>query len=182
MIWSKIWKRFFIIAPATKVDFLETTVNYNWKEYIILRVPYSIINELYKKDFEKIIQPKSEDDVNNTIEAVWFDFIRSPRVEVEYSLDDKNAYLEIKTFKSKVISNKKVEYENLETLSCVIIDYEFNWDYLHFEEVLFADTIKKNSYKIILDKTKLKENCMIVYIDIFWNEKREIINLDTFNK
>lgn len=182
MIWSKIWKRFFIIAPATKVDFLETTVNYNWKEYIILRVPYSIINELYKKDFEKIIQPKSEDDVNNTVEAVWFDFIRSPRVEVEYSLEEDKAILELKIFKSKVISNKKVEYENLETLSSVIVDYEYNWDYLHFEEVLFADTIKKNNYKITLDKTKLKENCMIVYIDIFWNEKREIINLDTFNK
>jgi hypothetical protein len=35
-----------------------------------LRVPYSIIKELHKKDFEKIIQPKSETDVNNTVEAV----------------------------------------------------------------------------------------------------------------
>jgi DNA modification methylase len=71
MIWNKIWKKFYIICPATKVDFLETTVNYNRKEFIILRVPYSIIKELHKKDFEKIIQPKSETDVNNTVEAVW---------------------------------------------------------------------------------------------------------------
>lgn len=181
IIWNKIWKKFYIIAPATKVDFLETTVNYNGKEFIILRVPYSIINELNKKDFEKIIQPKSEADVNNTVEAVWFDFIRSPKVEVEYLSDEKNAYVKIHTFHSKVISNKIVEYENLETLSSVIIDYEYNGDYLHFEEVLFADTIKKNDYKITLDKTRLEKDCMIVYIDIFGNEKREKINLHTFN-
>lgn len=181
IIWNKIWKKFYIIAPATKVDFLETTVNYNGKEFIILRVPYSIINELNKKDFEKIIQPKSEADVNNTVEAVWFDFIRSPKVEVEYSSDEKNAYIKINIFHSKTISSKIVEYENLETLSSVIIDYEYNWDYLHFEEVLFADTIKKNDYKITLDKTRLERDCMIVYIDIFGNEKREKINLHTFN-
>ena len=182
MIWNKIGKKFYIIAPATKVDFLETTVHYNWREYIILRVPYSIINELHKKDFEKIVQPRSEMDVNNTVEAVWFDFIRSPKVEVEYSLEGDKAIIELKTFQSKVISNKKVKYGNLETLSCVIIDYEYNWDYLHFEEVIFSDKIRKDDYKISLDKTRLKDNCMIVYIDIFWNEKREIIHLDTFNK
>ncbi len=181
IIWNKIWKKFYIIAPATKVDFLETTVHYNGKEFIILRVPYSIINELNKKDFEKIIQPKSEADVNNTVEAVWFDFIRSPKVEVEYLSDDKNVYIKINTFHSKVISSKRVEYENLETLSSVIIDYEYNGDYLHFEEVLFADTIKKNDYKITLDKSRLEKDCMIVYIDIFGNEKREKINLHTFN-
>ena len=53
---------------------------------------------------------------------------------------------------------------------------------MHFEEVIFADKIKKNDYKISLDKSRLRDDCMIVYIDIFWNEKREIINLDTFNK
>jgi len=177
IIWNKIWKKFFIIVPATKVDFLETTVTYNKKEYIILRVPYSIINELHKKDFEKIIQPKSEADVNNTVEAVWFDFIRSPKVEVEYSNDEKNVFIKIYTFKSKVIFSKQTDFENLETISSVIIDYDYNWEYLHFEEVLFADTIKKNNYVITLDKEKLKTDCMIVYIDIFWNEKREIINL-----
>ncbi|MDP2090567.1 MAG: site-specific DNA-methyltransferase [Candidatus Gracilibacteria bacterium] len=182
IIGNKIGKKFFIIVPATKVDFLETTVNYNKKEYIILRVPYSIINELHKKDFEKIIQPKSEADVNNTVEAVGFDFIRSPKVEVEYTIDDQNAYIKLITFKSKVIFNKQTDFENLETLSSIIIDYNYNGEYLHFEEVLFADIIKKNDYIITLNKSKLVTDCMIVYIDIFGNEKREKINLKTFNQ
>jgi hypothetical protein len=36
-----------------------------------------------------------------------------------------------------------------------------------FEEVLYADQIKKNDYKISLDKNRLKQDCMIIYIDIF---------------
>jgi len=182
-IWNKIWKRIYIIAPATKIDWImEDVVNINWREYFLLRVPYSIIKELYTKDFEKIKQPTSEDDVNNTVEAVWFDFIRIPKVKVDYSLKWEKALIKINTFESKVISKKKLDYKNLETLSTVIIDYEYNWEYLSFEEVLFADKIKKNDYIIELDKTRLNKDCMIVYIDIFWNEKKEIITLENFTK
>ena len=180
-IWAKIWKRIYIIAPATKIDWImEDVVNINWREYFLLRVPYSIIKELYTKEFEKIKQPTSEDDVNNTVEAVWFDFIRVPKVKVDYNLNWDKAEIKINTFESKVISKKKLDYKNLETLSTVIIDYEYNWEYLSFEEVLFADIIRKNDYIIEIDKTRLKEKCMIVYIDIFWNEKKEIITLRNF--
>lgn len=180
-IWNKIWKRIYIIAPATKIDWmLEDIVNINWREYFLLRVPYSIIKELYTKDFEKIKQPTSEDDVNNTVEAVWFDFIRVPKLKVEYKINWKKAEIKLLEFESKVISNKQLDYKNLETLSTVIIDYNYNWEYMNFEEVLFADVIKKNDYIISLDKEKLNNKCMIIYIDIFWNERKEIITIDNF--
>lgn len=180
-IWNKLWKRVYIIVPATKIDWmLEDIVNINWREYFLLRVPYSIIKELYTKDFEKIKQPTSEDDVNNTVEAVWFDFIRVPKLKVEYKINWKKAEIKLLEFESKVISNKPLDYKNLETLSTVIIDYNYNWEYVNFEEVLFADVIKKNDYVISLDKEKLKNKCMIIYIDIFWNERKEIITIDNF--
>ena len=99
-----------------------------------------------------------------------------------YASDDKKAYITINTFESKVISNKKLDYKNLETISTVIIDYDYNGEYVNFEEVIFADKIKKNDYKIELSKAKIKNNCMIIYIDIFGNEKKEIITIDTFTK
>lgn len=180
-IWDKLWKRIFVIAPATRIDWiLEDVVNINWREYFLLRVPYSIIKELYSKDFEKIKQPKSEDDVNNILEAVWFDFIRIPAVNVSYYEEWNKACIKINTFESKVISNKKLDYKNLETLSTVIIDYEYNGEYVNFEEVLFANEIEKNWYVIELDKKRLDKECMIIYIDIFWNEKKEIITIDNF--
>ena len=180
-IWDKLWKRIFVIAPATRIDWiLEDVVNINWREYFLLRVPYSIIKELYSKDFEKIKQPKSEDDINNILEAVWFDFIRIPTVNVSYNTKWSKAYIKINTFESKVISNKKLDFKNLETLSTVIIDYEYNGEYVNFEEVLFANEIEKNWYVIELDKKRLNKECMIIYIDIFWNEKKEIITIDNF--
>ncbi len=180
-IGNKLWKRIFIIAPATKIDgIFEDVVHLNWREYFLLRVPYSIIKELYTKEFEKIKQPTSEDDVNNTVEAVGFDFIRIPKVKVNYSLKWEKACIQLETFESKVISNKKLEYKNLETLSNVIIDYDYNGEYIKFEEVIFADKIKKNDYIIELDSKQLKTDCMIIYIDIFWNERKEIISLETF--
>lgn len=185
-IGKKLGKRVFIIAPATRVDFLETTVSRGGREYIILRVPYSIINELgINKDFRKIEQPKSESDVNNTVEAVGFDFMRAPKVEVEYSKKGKDAIIEIKTFKSKTISKTPTEYENLETLSLVMVDYEYDMEAteknVDFEMVAFsADIRKNNENKIVLDAERLKKPCMVIYMDIFGNEKREVISIENF--
>lgn len=184
-IGKKFGKRVFIIAPATRVDFLETTVSRGGREYIILRVPYSIINELsLNKDFRKIEQPKSESDVNNTVEAVGFDFMRAPKVEVAYSKKGKDAVVEIKTFKSKTISKTPTEYENFETLSLVMIDYEYDMEAVEknvdFEMVVFSDEIRKNENKIILDAKRLEKPCMVIYMDIFGNEKREVITIENF--
>lgn len=178
IIGKKITKKFYIICPASKVDFIEDVVKYENVEYYILRVPYSIISELHKRPFDKIRQPASEDDINNTVDAVGFDFIQIPKIELDYKKSDYSIH--IKTFESKTITKKPLELENLESLSMVIIDYNYNWEYVNFEEVLYADQIKKNGYKISLDKERLKQDCMIIYIDIFWNEKREIISLKSF--
>lgn len=179
IIWSKIGKKFFIICPASKVNFIEDVVKYDNTQYYILRVPYSIISEIHKRPFEKMHQPISEDDVNNTVDSVWFDFIQIPTVELEYNKSDYS--ITIKTFKSKTISKKPIQMENLESLAMVIVDYEYNWEYVNYEEVLYAKDLKKQDYKFKLDKNRLNEDCMIIYIDIFWNEKREIINKNSFN-
>jgi len=180
-IGKQLTKRVFIIAPASRVDFFDTSVTIWTTEYHILRVPYSIINELANNDNrEKIQQPKSEDDVNNTVNAVWFDFMQAPKVEVTYIRNKNDYMILIDTFISKAILKKYIKYDNYETLSMVIIDYNYNGQYVSFEEVLFADSIKKNNYHISINANKLKDQCMIIYIDIFGNEKREIISINNF--
>lgn len=181
LIWEKVWDKFYIIAPASHVNFLEDVVKKWNTEYYILRIPYSIINELHKKDFDKVKQPKSEQDVNDTVDAVGFDFIQIPNTKCEYFIENDIAIIKINEFYSRVISKKPLELDNLESLSMVFIDYNYNHEYLKLEEVYYADKLKKNDYKIELNTWKLDSDCMIVYIDIFWNEKREIINLSTFN-
>ncbi|RJQ43645.1 MAG: hypothetical protein C4538_11690 [Nitrospiraceae bacterium] len=59
-------RRFFIIAPAASVQFLEDYIDKGKIKYFVLRIPYSIIEEIHNRGFSKIKQPVSELDVNDT--------------------------------------------------------------------------------------------------------------------
>lgn len=188
---EKIGRRFFIIAPAASVRFLEDYIEKGKIRYFILRIPYSIIEQIHRKGFTKIRQPGSENDVNDTVDAVGFDFIHIPAVECEYLIAEKEGQLRqgegaddciirISKFESKVISRKPIEYQNLKTLSMVMLDYDYNGEFFDLDDVYYAEDLKKNNYEVRFDKGKVKQQMMIIYIDIFGNEKREIKTLAEF--
>jgi site-specific DNA-methyltransferase (adenine-specific)/adenine-specific DNA-methyltransferase len=189
---DKIGKRFFIIAPAASVRFLEDYFEMGKTKYFILRIPYSIIEEIHNRGFTKIKQPISEMDVNDTVDAVGFDFIQAPTVECRYFLDKpqktdlfnqniKECVIKIEKFESKVISRKPLEFDNLETLSMVMLDYDFDGEVFNIDEGFYAEGLKKNGYEVRFAENKFKGQIMIIYIDIFGNEKREVKTLTTFN-
>jgi len=190
---DKIGKRFFIIAPAASVQFLEDYIEKGKTKYYILRIPYSIIEEIHNRGFTKIKQPVSEIDVNDTVEAVGFDFIQVPTVECQYFIEDKKGQLglgkgtkecviKIEKFESRVISRKPLEFANLETLSIVMLDYNFDGEVFDLDEVFYAENLKKhalskaegNGYEVRFTEDQVKGQIMIIYIDIFGNEKREV--------
>jgi len=180
-IGNKIGKRFFIIAPAASVVFLEDYIEKGKTKYFILRIPYSIIEEIYNRGFTRIRQPVSEMDVNDTIEAVGFDFIQVPAVECKYARDAHECVIKIDKFESNVISRKPLKFDNLETLSMVMLDYDFNGEVFNLDEVFYAEDLKSNGYEIRFTKNKVKGQIMIIYVDIFGNEKREVKTLADFN-
>lgn len=188
---TKISRRFFIIAPAASVSFLEDYIEKGKTKYFVLRIPYSIIEEIHNRGFTKIKQPVSEMDVNDTVDAVGFDFIQVPRVECKYFLDKprkpelldhktKECVIKIEKFKSKIISRKPVIFPNLETLSMVMVDYDFDGEVFDLDDVFYADDLKNNDYEVRFSKDRGREQMMIIYIDIFGNEKREIKKLSDF--
>lgn len=188
---DKIGQRFFVIAPAASVAFLEDYIEKGNTRYFVLRIPYSIIDELHRKGFTHMKQPVSEMDVNNTVDAVGFDFIQIPDVECEYYLDepegqaalghgDKDAVIKIKKFESNIISKKPLHYENMETLSMVMVDYDYDGKVFNFDEVFYAEDLKKQDYEVRFDSDKLDGQMMLIYIDIFGNEKREVKRLKDF--
>lgn len=190
---DKIGRRFFIIAPAASVQFLEDYIEKGKTKYFVLRIPYSIIEEIHNRGFSKIKQPVSEMDVNDTVDAVGFDFIQVPTVECKYFIDDKKGQLElgkgtkecvikIERFESKVISRKPLEFANLETLSMVMLDYDFNGEVFDLDEVFYADDLKKNGYEVRFAEDKVRGRVMVIYIDIFGNEKREVKNIKNFGR
>jgi site-specific DNA-methyltransferase (adenine-specific)/adenine-specific DNA-methyltransferase len=188
---DRVGRRFFIVAPAASVMFLEDYIERGNTRYFVLRIPYSIIDELHRKGFTHIKQPVSEMDVNDTVDAVGFDFIQIPEVECEYYLDKprgqvglghsgKDAVIKINRFESNIISKKPVHFENFETLSMVMVDYDYNGEVFNFDDVFYAEDLKKQDYEIRFDSTKLDGQMMLIYIDIFGNEKREVKKLGDF--
>jgi site-specific DNA-methyltransferase (adenine-specific)/adenine-specific DNA-methyltransferase len=188
----KIGRRFFIIAPAASVQFLEDYIEKGETKYFILRIPYSIIEEIHSRGFSKIKQPVSETDVNDTVDAVGFDFIQVPTVECKYFVDDKKGQLNIgegtkecviklEKFESKVISRKPLNFTNFETLSMVMLDYSFDGEVFDLDEVFYAESLKKNDYEVRFVEDNVEGQIMVIYIDIYGNEKREVKTLSDFN-
>jgi len=192
---DKIGKLFFIITPAANVQFLEDYVEKDGIKYFILRIPYSIISEIHQKGFTSIKQPTDERAVNDIMEAVGFDFIQIPKVRCEYYLKrskgigplklDKGkleAVIKIKTFESSTLLREAQKLKNLESLSMVMIDYDYNGKVFDLDDVFYAEDLKQQGYEIRFDPNKIKGQMMIIYCDIFGNEKREIKTLKDFKK
>ena len=182
---DKVGYKFFIIAPAASVMFIEDYIEKRKTKYFALRIPYSIIDELHRKGFTHIKQPIREADVNDTIDAVGFDFIQIPDVECDYFFEDKKGQMEvdksnkeavikIRKFKSNVLSKKPLKFENRETLSMVMVDHDYNGEIFDFDDVFYAEDLKKNNWEVCFDANKIDGQMMIIYIDIFGNEKREV--------
>lgn len=188
MIGSKVSREFFIIAPAARVTFLEDYLDKGSIRYYILRIPYSIVNELHNRNFEAIKQPIDESQVNDTVDAVGFDFIRPPKVECVYQIKkarDKSsdvASIKIKTFKSEAMLKGASQIPNRESLSMIMVDFDYNGDTFNLQKVLYASEIEKNNWEVHLPVESFKDKIMIIYLDIYGNEYREIKTLNDFKR
>jgi len=186
---SKIGRRMFIIAPALTFDFQQDYIDIEDVRYYALRIPYSIIHELHQKEFTALKQPDDEMSVNDTVEAVGFDFIRSP--ELEYTVEVvksneklvKEAIIRIKTFKSEAVVREPLRRKgNLETLSMVMLDFDFDKksDIFDLDEVYYAEGLEKAGWEICIPIESIGANLMAVFVDIYGNEARELIQKNLF--
>lgn len=189
---DRIGKRFFIIAPAASILFLEDYLERDRIKYYVLRIPYSVIDELHKKNFKLLEQPLSADisEVNKVMEQVGFDFIYPPDVECKYYIEkpkDKlfeEVIIKIGKFRSNIISKKPIPEEELgfKALSMVMIDYNYNGEYFDMDDKWFALDLEKNGYEIRFDLQKVKDKIMIAYMDVYGNEKKEVKALQDFKR
>jgi len=188
---KRISKRFFIIAPAASVLFLEDYIERDGIKYYVLRIPYSIIDELHKKNFKLLQQPLSADisEVNKVMEQVGFDFIYPPNVECDYYIEKKKkelpfkeAVIKIKHLRSNILSKKPIPEEELgfKALSLVMIDYDFKGEHFDMDEKWFASDLEKSNYEVRFTAEKIKDKVMIIYMDVYGNEKKEVKMLKDF--
>ena len=181
----------FLIAPAMSFGFFQDYVDYGEVRYYALRIPYSIINELHRRDFTALHQPDNEAAINDTVEAVGFDFNRRPKLEysvgVKKRKDDLfySAFIKIKTFKSEARIPEALKIDgNRETLSMLMLDYDYDSvkGVFEFDEVFYADTLSKDGWTAFFSRENSGEDVMAIFVDIYGNEARELIKATDFGE
>ncbi|MGO8988177.1 MAG: site-specific DNA-methyltransferase [bacterium] len=188
---SRVGNRVFIIAPALTFDFQQDYIHFDKVRYYALRIPYSIIHELHRREFTALKQPSDEMAVNDTVEAVGFDFIRTP--ELKYRTGTEKAkgelfeygFIKIETFKSDAVVREPFKKKgNLETLSMVMLDFDYDERAKVFDldEVHYASDIEKDGWKVRFLKDRISKKMMAVFLDIYGNEARVLIDAADFSK
>lgn len=178
----------FIIAPAASVVFLEDYLDRGRTKYYILRIPYSIINELHHKDFEALLQPVDELHVNETVESVGFDFIRPPKVECEYfhrELDRgeyPEAVIKITSFHTEAMVKGASQRASFEALAMVLIDADYPADKkpseaphpFELDAFYFARELEHTEHEIRIPMRSLGKYFAAVFVDVYGNEYTEV--------
>jgi len=174
-IGKQIGERCFIIAPRGVFLFQEDYIELDEVRYYALRIPYSYINELHRREFSALVQPSDEAAVNETVEAVGFDFIHPPLVELDIKKQGKSISVKIKKFESRARLRGEEKISKHDALSMVMVDFEYNGKVFDLDRAFYADALKGNSWKIEFLLKDLTGDVMLVFLDIYGNESRMII-------
>lgn len=185
-IGRRVGSSFFIVAPAASVVFLEDYIDKGDTRYYILRIPYSIINELHNRPFEALLQPVDESQINNTVEAVGFDFMKQPFVECRYGIgtheDSAVAEIIIDTFRSEALAKGASLKGNREALALVLVDLDYPFEKSRGKEspppfeldMTFYAASLQDDWTIRLPLDELGDHVMLIYIDVYGNEYTEV--------
>lgn len=187
---TKVGSKLFIIAPALTFDFQQDYLDVDGVRYYALRIPYSIIHELHQREFTALRQPSDETAVNDTVEAVGFDFIRTPDLKFDTGYrkrkgnDGDLAVLRITTFKSEALIREPVRKGNFETLSMVMLDNDYDATTQLFEadQIFYAHKLEEANWELRLPISSLGNSSMAVFIDIYGNEAKVVLEKPAFKK
>ena len=183
---KKIGRKFFIIAPRGVFDFQQDYIDLDGVRYYALRIPYSIINELHHRDFTALQQPSDETAVNETVDAVGFDFIRPPKVDWTAGVKKRKgqlfneAFLKLRKFQSYARLRGKDMFGGLESFSMLMLDFDYNGDVFDLDAVFYAHQLEEAGWEALFPVESLGEQVMVVFIDIHGNEASEVVARERF--
>jgi len=180
-------ERFIVIAPSSLFTFFHDSIILNNKEFLFLKIPDSILKKL-TENRNRWQRLKGEIDYSCISDLVAMDFDSPPTVKCLYTIKSdkkktgKIAIIKIIDFKSHVFSNKPLSEDktDIQVLSLVSIDYNYNGKFFKIMDTWQIDDLSKQCYEIRFPLEKLNKNMMVIYSDIFGNEKKEVVSSDCF--
>ncbi|MDO8426155.1 MAG: site-specific DNA-methyltransferase [Deltaproteobacteria bacterium] len=90
------------------------------------------------------------------------------KVRSNYSFDQKKGECVIKI---KGVSGPDLNGQGLEALSSVMLDFSFNGEVFRCERAYSTEELKRNRYEVRFPAEMVKDEIMVIYSDIFGNEK-----------
>ena len=183
---ERIGRRFFIIAPAASVDFLQDYVELKGPRhpvrYYVLRIPYSVIDEIHLRGFSRLQQPISESNINVTVDAVGFDFIQPPTVKAIYSRTSSELKIQVKDFESEAMLRNGPKPEQFEALAMVMVDADHDGSVFDHDHVWYQEELAESGYTVRMPAQSVGDRLMIIYLDVYGNEHREVKQLADFRR
>ena len=148
---GKPGERFYVIAPVVAMAFAEDEVTRGETTYVFLKVPLSVLLRLIEpKEPAALKQPAKEEDVNEVIDAVGFDFISQPQVVVEGEEGERarascspDYVLEISEFRAQTLATDPEDFQNFETFSMAMVDLDYDGDVFRLSRVFWGEDLLK---------------------------------------
>lgn len=185
---DKIGERFFIIAPRGVFDFQQDYIDLEGVRYYALRIPYSVITELHHRDFTALRQPNDESAVNDTVDAVGFDFIQPPDVTWTAGVGRRQgqilneAYLKIEGFESHARIRGQDKLGGPETFSMLMLDFDYDGEVFDLDAAFYAAQLQADEWRAWFPAEGIGAQVMAVFTDIYGNEAREVIPREKFGE
>lgn len=181
---DRVGRRFFIIAPAASVrflqDYLERQGTRHPVQYFVLRIPYSVIDELHERGFTRLQQPVSASAINETIDSVGFDFVQPPAVECSYRRAGDDLVVEIERFEAESMTREPDNPTGRDALAMVMVDREYDGTVFDVDEIFYGADLASDGYRFSFESNGPNSRIMLIYVDIYGNEHRETKSLKDF--
>jgi hypothetical protein len=193
---GKPGERIYVVAPVVAMAFAEDEVTRDGTTYVFLKVPLSILLRLIeRKEPAALKQPAKEEDVNEVIDAVGFDFISQPQVQwmarKERAAGELFAKykLEISEFRAQTLATDPEDFQNFETFSMAMVDLNYDGDVFRLSRVFWGDDVIKAAGGLekaerlelwIPEEEFAGEQMMVILCDRYGNEKTLLLQKADF--
>jgi hypothetical protein len=178
---DKVGRSFYIIAPRYTFAFQQDYIQLDDVRYYALRIPYSFINELHRREFSALQQPKDETAVNDLIDAEGFDFIQPPTVKYKAGVKKrpgqliKEGFIKLITFESKARVRGNLESRGMDAFSMLLLDLDYNGEVFQLHTCMYAKDIEAADGHAWFPLESVGDKVMAVFLDIYGNEATRVI-------
>ena len=201
-------ERFYVIAPVVAMAFAEDEVVRGGATYVFLKVPLSVLLRLLERrppgqrKTPTLPQPVKAEDVNEVINAVGFDFISQPVVQINAVKSTQPGQLfpeyvlELTEFRSQTLATEPEDFANFETFSMAMVDLDYGAAdpadaaaVFRLDRVFWADDLLREAGGLeaarslalrIPEQDFTGERLMVILCDRYGNEKQLVYRKEDF--